>query len=301
MGVQQSRNQDEEATSSPCFFCDLSKRLPRNGKLLNAVVVDSNDPIGSPLPETPIPVRRKRQHVKAALQNEKDALFAERYGGLERESTSRISITDIDGNGSHSRRASIVHDGPDCEKQLHEKYQLMQVLGVGSTSTVHRCLCKSNQKYFACKIIDVSLMDTHQYDTTTALLSQFQTEVDALQSLRHPGIIELYDVYYIAASSDEAPKIYIVMELMEGGELFDYVVQKGTLSEEEAAKIVRKVTSAIAYMHSKNFIHRDLKPENLLLKKTPKGPYDDIDVKIIDFGLSKVRTLVARVGCVVYR
>jgi len=51
---------------------------------------------------------------------------------------------------------------------------------------------------------------------------------------------------------------------MQGGELFDYVVQKGTLSEEEASHIVRKITSAVAHMHSLNIIHRDLKPENLV-------------------------------------
>lgn len=57
----------------------------------------------------------------------------------------------------------------------------------------------------------------------------------------------------------------MVMERMEGGELFDYVVELGTLSEEEASKIVKKVTSAIAHMHSLNIIHRDLKPENLVI------------------------------------
>ena len=92
---------------------------------------------------------------------------------------------------------------------------------------------------------------------------------------------QLYDVYI----TDE--KIYIVMELMSGGELFDYVVAKGTLNEEEASQIVNKVTSALVYMHSKNIIHRDLKPENLLLTHKPKSG-DDVDVKIIDFGLSKV-------------
>ena len=89
------------------------------------------------------------------------------------------------------------------------------------------------------------------------MMGQFQTEIQALQELRHPGIIRLYDVYIHAGD-----KIYIVMELMEGGELFDYVVEKGTLTEEEASKIVRKVTSAIAFMHSRRIVHRDLKPEN---------------------------------------
>ena len=77
----------------------------------------------------------------------------------------------------------------------------------------------------------------------------------------------------------------MVMEVMKGGELFDYVVEKGTLSEEEASVLVRKITSAVAHMHSLNIIHRDLKPENLLL--TSKGP--NAEVKLIDFGLAKVR------------
>ena len=117
------------------------------------------------------------------------------------------------------------------------------------------------------------------------MIEQFHTEIAALRSLHHPNIITLYDVYI----TDE--KIYIVMELMSGGELFDYVVAKGTLNEEEASQIVNKVTSALVYMHSKNIIHRDLKPENLLLTHKPKSG-DDVDVKIIDFGLSKVSTVV---------
>lgn len=106
-------------------------------------------------------------------------------------------------------------------------------------------------------------------------------EIKTLRSLQHPNIIQLYDVYITE------DKIYIIMELMNGGELFDYVVQKGTLTEEEASRIVRKVTSALVYMHSKNVIHRDLKPENLLLAHKPRSSHD-IEVKIIDFGLSKI-------------
>ena len=80
-------------------------------------------------------------------------------------------------------------------------------------------------------------------------------KIEALKRLRHPSIIQLLDVYM------NNEKIFIIMELMEGGELFDYVVQKGTLTEDEASNIVRKVTSAMVYMHSQNIVHRDLKPE----------------------------------------
>lgn len=141
----------------------------------------------------------------------------------------------------------------------------------------------------ACKIVDKLEIDHLGGDTGSGgsfqkntMMTQFLTEIDTLRSLHHPNIIELYDVFI---SPD---KIYIIMELMEGGELFDYVVQKGTLTEEEASRIVRKVTSALVYMHSKNVIHRDMKPENLLLAHKPRSSHD-IEVKIIDFGLSKVR------------
>jgi serine/threonine protein kinase len=162
---------------------------------------------------------------------------------------------------------------------LHAKYQLMEVLGVGSTSTCHRCLNKKSDLHFACKIIDKRLIE----DRFQGMMEQFHTEIEALRNLQHPNIIQLYDVYI----TEE--KIFIVMELMEGGELFDYVVQKGTLTEDEAATIVRSVTSALVYMHSKNIVHRDLKPENLLLRRRPRQAGDSIEVKIIDFGLSKVR------------
>ena len=168
----------------------------------------------------------------------------------------------------------------DAESLLHAKYQLMEVLGVGSTSTCHRCLNKKTDLHYACKVIDKRLIE----DRFQGMMEQFHTEIDALRNLQHPNIIQLYDVYITE------DKIFIVMELMEGGELFDYVVQKGTLTEDEAASIVHKVTSALVYMHSKNIVHRDLKPENLLLRRRPRHAGDNVEVKIIDFGLSKVGT-----------
>lgn len=164
---------------------------------------------------------------------------------------------------------------------------------MGSTSICHRCVELSTNTSRACKIVDKLEIDhlgggssgtdgsSGSFQKNT-MMTQFLTEIDTLRSLHHPNIIELYDVYI---SPD---KIYIIMELMEGGELFDYVVQKGTLTEEEASRIVRKVTSALVYMHSKNVIHRDMKPENLLLAHKPRSSHD-VEVKIIDFGLSKVR------------
>lgn len=79
-------------------------------------------------------------------------------------------------------------------------------------------------------------------------------------------------------------EICIVMDF--SGRFFDCMVQRGTLTEQEASVIVRKATSAIVYMYSKNIMHRDLKPETLLLQRQVKNPIE-LQVKIIDVGLSK--------------
>jgi serine/threonine protein kinase len=155
----------------------------------------------------------------------------------------------------------------------------MEVLGVGSTSTCHRCVHRQSDIHYACKVIDKRMIE----ERFQGMMDQFHTEIRALRELQHPNIIQLFDVYITEG------KIFIIMELMEGGELFDYVVQKGTLTEEEASRIVRKVTAALVYMHSKNIVHRDLKPENLMLRKPPRNNNESVEVKIIDFGLSKVR------------
>lgn len=158
---------------------------------------------------------------------------------------------------------------------LHLKYDLREEIGVGSTSTCYRCIRKSDQKEFACKVIDKREVE----QKFTGLLDQFNIEMKILIMLNHPNIIKLHDSF----ETNEC--VFIILEMMKGGELFDYVVEKGTLSEEEASIIVRKITSAVAHMHSLNIIHRDLKPENLLL--TSKGS-EGSEVKLIDFGLAKV-------------
>ncbi|KAL7427659.1 hypothetical protein ACHAXH_002292 [Discostella pseudostelligera] len=219
-----------------------------------------------------------------------------KYMGLEKEVSDTVQVeqnhSQMDSSSNRNGKAAMqqqqqpnaeIHDGPDAEALLYQKYELCEVLGIGSTSTCHRCIDLSTGQSRACKIVDKLGMDSQCSSITlsTNLLDQFYTEIKTLRSLRHPNIIQLYDVFITQ------DKIYIIMEFMSGGELFDYVVQKGTLTEEEASRIVRKVTSALVYMHSRNVIHRDMKPENLLLAHKPRSSHD-IEVKIIDFGLSKI-------------
>jgi len=129
-----------------------------------------------------------------------------------------------------------------------------------------------------------------------------KSEVDILKSVEHPYIVRCFDAI------DSPDKMYLVMEIMKGGELFDRIVDKGHFTEADAAGVTAKLFSAIKwacrpspgcqstahavrhrqtathrYLHDKNIAHRDLKPENLLM--ADDGP--DSEVKITDFGLSK--------------
>lgn len=109
-------------------------------------------------------------------------------------------------------------------------------------------------------------------------LDRLQTEMDILKKVKHANIIALEDLF------ETADHFYIVTELVTGGELFDKIVEKGNYSEHDAAILVRKMLSAIDYLHHLGIVHRDLKPENLLLKD-----HSDIsEVKLADFGLSKI-------------
>jgi serine/threonine protein kinase len=121
------------------------------------------------------------------------------------------------------------------------------------------------------------------------LLEQLHHEISVLKKLNHPNVIPLVDVF-------ETPdKVFIVMELMKGGELFDCIVRKGRFSEREAIDVVAQVASGLAHCHEQGVVHRDLKPENLLLEEKWE-PWHDKNkkkngsmgvVKIADFGFSR--------------
>ncbi|XP_011062803.1 PREDICTED: serine/threonine-protein kinase Chk2-like isoform X3 [Acromyrmex echinatior] len=104
-----------------------------------------------------------------------------------------------------------------------------------------------------------------------------RNEVEILRKLKHPCIIPLKDIF------DTTEVMYIILELMEGGELFDRIRSKGKLSESCAKLIFYQVVHAVYYLHRQGITHRDLKPENILLKDNSENPL----VKVSDFGMSK--------------
>lgn len=152
-----------------------------------------------------------------------------------------------------------------------QKYELLHTLGTGAFSEVKVGKERATGQQFAIKVIDRTRCKGKE--------DMIETEVNILKRVRHPNVIQLYEMYEIDN------KIYLVMELVTGGELFDEIVGRGTFHERDAAKVVQKILHAIEYLHLMGIVHRDLKPENLLLSdKTSKNP----SVKISDFGLSKI-------------
>ena len=109
-------------------------------------------------------------------------------------------------------------------------------------------------------------------------------EVRILQELDHESIIQIKEVF------DSTDYLYLVLELIDGGELFDRIISKELYPEVEARKLFNNLLSAVSYLHSKGISHRDLKPENILLKHATKakgGNGDDTTIKLTDFGLSR--------------
>jgi len=155
--------------------------------------------------------------------------------------------------------------------EILAKYDIANELGRGAFSVVKLGTSKKTKEKVAIKIIDKKNVGP-EYE------KNLRMETEILQKVHHPNIIQLKEMV------DTKDKIYFVMELVTGGELFDRIVEKGSYSEDDAKELVRKIVSAVEYLHSKGIAHRDLKPENLLVKSLE----NDTEVKIADFGLSKI-------------
>jgi serine/threonine protein kinase len=143
---------------------------------------------------------------------------------------------------------------------------------------VYRCKRRARQTVFACKVIDKRKLNI-EIDNKDMLLEQLRKEIEILQHLQHPNIVRFEDVI------ETADKIFVVMELIQGGELFEYLLDRGPLAEDVALHVFRQVMGAITYMHDRGVVHRDLKAENLLLVD-PAAEYPT--VKLIDFGFSTI-------------
>ncbi|XP_048413838.1 ribosomal protein S6 kinase 2 alpha-like isoform X2 [Stegostoma tigrinum] len=158
-------------------------------------------------------------------------------------------------------------------QQLHgnnmnftDGYELKEDIGVGSYSVCKRCIHKTTNMEYAVKIIEKSKRDPSE-------------EVEILLRYgQHPNIITLKDVY------NDSKYIYLVTELMRGGELLDKILQQKGFSEREASALLHTITKTVEYLHSQGVVHRDLKPSNILYVDESSNPES---IRICDFGFAK--------------
>ncbi|XP_050410649.1 serine/threonine-protein kinase Chk2 isoform X2 [Patella vulgata] len=168
------------------------------------------------------------------------------------------------------------NEDKDLPSELTDKYTLTKVLGRGACGEVRLAFTKGSCEKYACKIISKKKFSVGG-NSQISLASQVMTEVKILKALKHPCIIRIEDVI------DTPDVLYIVLELVEGGELFDRVVSVSQFSEPVAKLLFYQMVVAIKYLHDQGITHRDLKPENILLS----GENNETLIKVTDFGLSK--------------
>jgi BR serine/threonine kinase len=148
-------------------------------------------------------------------------------------------------------------------------YRLEKTLGKGQTGLVKLGVHHKTNKKVAIKIVNREKLNE-------SVLMKVEREITIMKLIEHPNVLRLYDVY------ENKKYLYLILEHVSGGELFDYLVKKSRLTIKEARKFFRQIISALDFCHSHLICHRDLKPENLLLD-------DKLNIKIADFGMASLQ------------
>ena len=188
-----------------------------------------------------------------------------------------------DGGGSGGKSRGGFAEGGDDRGSVPggQGYRIGPEIARGGMSVVHHCTKKGEKTPYACKVINKKKL-LYGYGVSSKQREKeerhLHNEIRALRALDHPNIIKVHHCH------ESDAKIYIVMEMCDAGELFDFIIESKALSEADASAIARQIANAVAYSHEKGYVHRDLKPDNLLLKNIPPSKPDDI--KIADFGFA---------------
>ncbi|XP_032242201.1 serine/threonine-protein kinase DCLK1 isoform X6 [Nematostella vectensis] len=152
---------------------------------------------------------------------------------------------------------------------VHGFYRIGKVIGDGNFAVVRECKHRKTNKEYALKIINKAKVKGKEH--------MIENEISILRRVKHNHIVELIEEY-------ETPReIFLVMELVKGGDLFEAIVEATKYTEVHASHMVRDLASALDYLHCNSIVHRDIKPENLLVLNLPNGRKS---LKLADFGLA---------------
>eukprot|EP00906_Rhabdomonas_costata_P008784 RCo012473 len=155
-------------------------------------------------------------------------------------------------------------------KKIGGKYELGKTIGKGHFSKVKEAVHVKTKIKFAVKAMERKVLKEEQME------EQLKKEIAIMRKLNHPAIVRLYEVFQTKST------VYLILELVSGGELFNKIVQEKRFTEEVARTYFQQLVVGTFYCHSHGIVHRDLKPENLLLGERNQ-------LKISDFGLSNLQ------------
>ncbi len=180
-----------------------------------------------------------------------------------------------DGNNNSSKNDKnngMKEMNGENKMDIFQKYEMLGVLGSGSYATVRKGINRFTGEEVAIKVIERKLFRFDQSKWEAQV-----KEIEIMKQLDHPSVVKLFDFY------NTENILYIVVEFISGGELFDKIVQNGKYPEQKARVLVKNILEAVQYLHNKSIVHRDLKPENILLQ----NKHSDTDIKIVDFGVAR--------------
>ncbi|XP_018533360.1 death-associated protein kinase 3 [Lates calcarifer] len=153
-------------------------------------------------------------------------------------------------------------------------YEMGEELGSGQFAIVRKCKEKSTGVEYAAKFIKKRRLSSSRRGVSR---EEIEREVNILREIQHSNIITLHDIF------ENKTDVILILELVSGGELFDFLAEKESLTEEEATQFLKQILDGVQYLHSKRIAHFDLKPENImLLDKNVPNPR----IKLIDFGIA---------------
>ncbi|XP_039670868.1 death-associated protein kinase 3 [Perca fluviatilis] len=160
------------------------------------------------------------------------------------------------------------------QEDVEMYYEMGEELGSGQFAIVRKCKEKSTSIEYAAKFIKKRRLSSSRRGVSR---EEIEREVNILREIQHSNIITLHDIF------ENKTDVILILELVSGGELFDFLAEKESLTEEEATQFLKQILDGVQYLHSKRIAHFDLKPENImLLDKNVPNPR----IKLIDFGIA---------------